>query len=100
MGAPTWPPYPPTFVAPRRSRGAPLVCARAGAPTWPPYPPTFVAPRRSRGAPLVCARAGGPRHGPHTPNVRRPPGGAGVFLDIALVVERLVDQRFQQMAVV
>src|SRR6266545_6251595 len=24
MGAPRWPPYPPTFRAPRRSRGAPL----------------------------------------------------------------------------
>src|SRR5215468_6252024 len=40
MGAPKWPPSPGTFVAPRRSRAAPL------------GPRTFVAPRRSRAAPL------------------------------------------------
>src|SRR5213594_2058260 len=39
MGAPTWPPYPQTLVAPRMNRGAPRSRAcRMGAPTWPPYP--------------------------------------------------------------
>src|SRR5688572_3803459 len=51
LGAPTWPPAPHTFVASRRSRGAPLECLAYGAPTWPPAPPTLGRPRRSGGAP-------------------------------------------------
>src|SRR5437773_2225190 len=31
MGAPTWPPYPQTFGAPRRSRGAPLLTEHGSA---------------------------------------------------------------------
>src|SRR5687768_3369110 len=51
MGGPEVAPHtPPTFGAPRRSRGARL--NTWGAPNGPPYPPTFGAPRRSRGAPL------------------------------------------------
>src|SRR5687767_12852908 len=48
------PPSPPTFVAPRRSRGTRLI--GWGASTGPPSPPTFVAPRRSRGAPRSRAQ--------------------------------------------
>src|SRR5882724_8842772 len=71
------PPHPPTFGAPRGTRGAPLNRPRGwadlltwGAPTWPPTPPNvrsapgnpwrsskrpappFGAPRETRGAPL------------------------------------------------
>src|SRR5438477_9955433 len=42
-----------------------------GAPTWPPFPHRFGAPRPSRGAPL--SRHGGSGHGPHSPPVRRAP---------------------------
>src|SRR5207248_1149494 len=50
-----------------------------GAPRWPPSPPTFVAPRRSRGAPLyryAATRAmfrWGPEMTPKPPDVRRAP---------------------------
>src|SRR5437667_2848847 len=42
MGAPKWPPNPPSLVAPRRRRGAPRS-----------NPPSLVAPRRRRGAPSI-----------------------------------------------
>ena len=52
MGAPTWPPNPPTFVAPRRSRGAPLPRAPAAASTWPPSRrPGCIRPRALRFSP-------------------------------------------------
>src|SRR5207248_1523370 len=39
------------LLPPRRLRGLSYLL-KVGAPTWPPHPPTFGAPRRSRGAPL------------------------------------------------
>src|SRR5207248_4745914 len=36
LGAPTMPPSPPTFAAPRRSRGASLDWWASWGPTWPP----------------------------------------------------------------
>src|SRR6185436_1157750 len=35
MGAPIWPPNPPTLGAPRRSRGTPRFNASPWAPIWP-----------------------------------------------------------------
>src|SRR5437762_1407313 len=49
MGAPTWPPYPQRSER-RGGAGAPLFLH--GGPDMGPIPPTFGAPRRSRGAPL------------------------------------------------
>src|SRR5438105_14604321 len=71
-------PTPPTFGAPRQSRGAPLILV--GAPTWPPHPPTFGAPRRSRGAPLILV--GAPTWPPH-PQPSERPGKAVALLSIA-----------------
>src|SRR5207248_8330475 len=55
-----------------------------GAPTRPPNPLTFGAPRRSRGAPLRCISPPhyywGPRHGPQTPLRSARPGGAVALL--------------------
>src|SRR5881396_3326779 len=52
MGAPTWPPYPQTFDAPRQSRGASLQwLSVVRGPGMAPIPPTLGTPRRSRGAP-------------------------------------------------
>src|SRR5258705_10941699 len=47
-----------------------------GAPTWPPNPLTFGAPRRSRGAPLysVSSRCGAPASAPAAGQRRRPEG--------------------------
>src|SRR5262249_47841640 len=55
-----------------------------GASTWPPYPPTLRAPRRSRGAPRFT-RGEGPRHGPHTPQRSGRPGAAVAPLDLPAV---------------
>src|SRR5438105_3276618 len=83
MGAPTWPPSPHTFAAPRRSRGASLEWLTSwGAPTWPPSPHTFAAPRRR---PWRCSGVvnvvRGPRHGPQTPKRSSRPGEAVALLD-------------------
>src|SRR5262249_33028657 len=56
MGASTWPPYPPTLSAPRRSRGAPRFSPRVRPPTRPPPPPGPA--RRSLGAPDFPAAKG------------------------------------------
>src|SRR2546428_1554852 len=46
-----------------------------GVPNSPPYPPAFVAPRRSRGAPRQSVVLGGLPRAPQTPPpARRPPG--------------------------
>src|SRR5918996_4693079 len=85
-GGPTWPPNPPTLVAPRRSRRAPHYPAPPwGAPSWPPNPPTLVAPRRSRPAPRYPAPPWGARHGPQTPQLSSRPGAAGPLLVIPLL---------------
>src|SRR5713101_673672 len=77
VGAPTWPPTPPTFGAARRGRGAPLIRASlrlgragattlsaiVGAPTGPPTPLTFGAaparPGRSSDPRVSSSGAGG-----------------------------------------
>ncbi len=74
--APRWPPNPHTFVAPRRSRGAPLVCARAG-PRDGPQTPTRSSPPGEAGVLLWCAREQGPEMAPKPPHVRRPPAKPG-----------------------
>src|SRR5258708_34739025 len=52
-----------------------------GAPRWPPNPPSLVAPRRSRGAPRSQSQVMGPRDGPQTPLRSSRPGGAVARLD-------------------
>src|SRR5438876_4383044 len=71
MGAPKWPPNPPTFGRPGEAV-VPLWVASRWAPKWPPNPPTFGPPRRSPGAPLdrVPMR---PEHPPHPPPPPPPP---------------------------
>src|SRR5205085_2448533 len=54
-----------------------------GAPKWPPSPPTFVAPRRSRGAPLCGETEMGPRNGPQAPRRSSRPRGAVARLCVA-----------------
>src|SRR5215510_13114601 len=51
-----------------------------GAPIWPPNPPTFDPPRRSRVGSLDRAHFGGPRYGPHTHRRSSRPGEAGALL--------------------
>src|SRR5919106_531364 len=66
MGAPTWPPNPPTLVAPRRSRRAPHYPAPPwGAPSWPPIAMGWRPPRRMKWGKV----------GPWSPGLRR--GGNG-----------------------
>src|SRR6185369_16672285 len=72
MGAPTWPPNPPTLGTHRRSRGAPRSSAKWGAPTWPPNSRRSGRPGAAV-APLDPPRSGGPRHGPQTPDARDAP---------------------------
>src|SRR5437867_5864492 len=85
MGAPTWPPYPQTLVAPRMNRGAPRSRAcRMGAPTWPPYPQPLVAPRMNRGAPRSRACRMGAPTWPPYPQRSPRPGEAVPRLDLAL----------------
>src|SRR6185436_6126505 len=75
MGAPIWPPSPPTFGAPRHGRGAPLFCGASG-PDMAPQTPTFGdAPARSWRASIL--RGEWPRYGPQTPNVGRAPARPG-----------------------
>src|SRR5712692_1229406 len=71
MGAPTWPPYPPTLGAPRRSRGAPrysdglLVLGGGSLLTLSP-PQIKVAPAKSaaeRGDARMHFSVGGGRSG-------------------------------------
>src|SRR2546428_14025792 len=69
MGAPTWPPNPQTFAAPRRSRGASLEWLTSwGGPDMAPKPPNVrsapAEPWRFSG---VVDVVGGPRHGPPNP---------------------------------
>src|SRR6185369_3279912 len=78
MGAPIWPPSPPTFGAPRHGRGAPLFCGASG-PDMAPQTPTFGAPRHGRGAPLFCG-ASGPDMAPQTPTFGAPRHGRGAPL--------------------
>src|SRR5437762_1407311 len=99
MGAPTWPPNPQRS---ERPGGAVALLYRHGGPDMAPIPPTFGAPRRSRGAPLstwgprhgphtpnVRSAAaepgrpsfymGAPTWAPYPPRSERP-GGAGALL--------------------
>src|SRR5438445_6403276 len=74
VGAPTWPPHPPTLVAPRRSRGAPRSRVRRGGPHMgppPPHPPP--APAGPRGPPAPRAPWGPPARPPPPPPPPRPP---------------------------
>src|SRR5438874_8492455 len=55
-----------------------------GAPKWPQGPPTFVAPRRSRDAPLCCeTEMGAPRNGPQAARRSSRGGGAVALLCVA-----------------
>src|SRR5205807_3324223 len=75
MGAPTWPPSPRRSERPGAAVALLWAghWARWG-PDMAPKPPTFGAPRRSRGAPQGRALGEmGPRHGPQAPNVRSAP---------------------------
>src|SRR5207302_2967531 len=67
-GGPEMAPNPPSFVAPRRSRGAPLVYM--GAPRWAPTPHRSSRPG---GAVALLWFTWGPRDGPQPPIVRRAP---------------------------
>src|SRR5882762_6091709 len=82
MGAPKWPPTPPSLLAPRHSRGAPRSSSRVmGAPTSPPTPPSLVAPRHSRGAPRSSSRVMGAPTSPPSPLRSSRPANAGARLD-------------------
>src|SRR6185436_15535712 len=71
MGAPTWPPNPPTLGTPRRSRGAPRSSAERGAPTWPPNSRRSGRPGAAV-APLDPPRRGGPDMAPKLPTLGTP----------------------------
>src|SRR5207245_3742110 len=45
-----------------------------GAPIWPPNPPTFGPPRETRGGPLSWFHPGGPDMAPNPPTARSAPG--------------------------
>src|SRR5215470_11257961 len=72
MGAPKWPPSPPSFGAPRRSRGAPLISLCAWAPKWPPSPLRSEHPGEAV-ALLYIALRWGPEMAPKPPFVRSTP---------------------------
>src|SRR5437764_943914 len=86
-GAPKWPPGPPTFVAPRRSRGAPL-CGETEmrAREMAPRPPDV---RRAAGEPWRASvlRDGdaGPRNGPQASRRSSRRGGAVARLYALLI---------------
>src|SRR6267142_6604004 len=92
MGAPRWPPTPPSFGPPRRSRGGPLstwgprhgpqspIVRTApakpwrssiymGAPTWPPIPHRSDRPGK---AVAVLYLHGGPDMAPNPPSLGPP----------------------------
>src|SRR6267378_3352478 len=64
-----------TATMARRRRG---LIRRGGPRHGPPHPPTFGAPRETRGAPRSHASCMGPRHGPpHPPTFGAPPETPG-----------------------
>src|SRR2546430_1050936 len=74
LGAPTWPPNPPTFGPARETRAAPL--SRWGPrPSPPPPHPPKRPDRPGNPAPLLYfVLIGGPDMAPNPPNVRTGPG--------------------------
>src|SRR5437763_1212816 len=74
-GAPTWPPNPQLFVAPRQTQGAPLSrVACCGGPDMAPKPPTVRrAPAEPRRSSVSRRLLRGPDMAPNPPPVRRPP---------------------------
>src|SRR5205085_740870 len=73
-GGPDMAPTPQTFVAPRPSRGAPLLLVRyMGAPIWLPPPRRSSRPGQAEALLCFSFPTCGPRYGSHPPDVRRAP---------------------------
>src|SRR5207253_5083584 len=75
LGAPRWPPNPPSLVAPPAEPGRASI--QMGGPDMAPKPPSLVAARRSRAAPRSQSQVlGAPTWPPNAHRSSRP-GGAG-----------------------